>query len=169
MYVPVPLVFQTSLIPARHSLSAFRSGTAALLNHLFYLLGEQGDACLIPAPYYAAFEKDMNLYAGIVPIGIDQDNPVSGPTEEELERTHRAAVTVRFFVVCMDQLDLGVVKIVLLMTAVICVTFATTARSETQVHLGNQSHQSTWIDLQSQRCTAHCSVGTIQRDAYHYG
>lgn len=27
-------------------------GAAALLNSLFYLLGEQNDACLIPAPYY---------------------------------------------------------------------------------------------------------------------
>jgi 1-aminocyclopropane-1-carboxylate synthase len=34
-------------------------GAVGLLNSLFYLLGEEGEACLIPAPYYAAFENDM--------------------------------------------------------------------------------------------------------------
>ena len=42
--------------PAHVSLGA---GAACLLNSLFLLLGEEGDACLIPAPYYAAFESDM--------------------------------------------------------------------------------------------------------------
>jgi hypothetical protein len=37
------------------------SGAAGVLNSLFYLLGEEGDACLIPAPYYAAFENDMSV------------------------------------------------------------------------------------------------------------
>jgi 1-aminocyclopropane-1-carboxylate synthase len=37
------------------------SGAAGILNSLFYLLGDQGDACLIPAPYYAAFDSDMSV------------------------------------------------------------------------------------------------------------
>ena len=40
---------------------AVASGCAALLTHVFFLLGEDGDACLIPAPYYAAFENDINV------------------------------------------------------------------------------------------------------------
>jgi aspartate/methionine/tyrosine aminotransferase len=64
------------------------SGAASLLNALFFLLGEAGDACLVPRPYYAAFENDMNLIAGIVPCGITQANPVAGPTEQELEVAH---------------------------------------------------------------------------------
>jgi hypothetical protein len=35
------------------------AGAVSLLNSLFFLLGDEGDACLIPAPYYAAFESDM--------------------------------------------------------------------------------------------------------------
>jgi aspartate/methionine/tyrosine aminotransferase len=68
------------------------AGAAALLSHLFFLLGEQGDACLIPKPYYALFDNATELVAGVVPVGIDQDNPVAGPTDQELERTYRAAV-----------------------------------------------------------------------------
>lgn len=37
------------------------SGAAGILNSLFFLLGDAGDACLIPAPYYAAFENDMSV------------------------------------------------------------------------------------------------------------
>ena len=40
---------------------AVGSGCAALINHLFFILGETGDACLIPAPYYAAFENDIKV------------------------------------------------------------------------------------------------------------
>lgn len=42
---------------------ALGSGCAALLNYIFFILGEENDACLIPSPYYAAFENDMNVRA----------------------------------------------------------------------------------------------------------
>lgn len=36
-------------------------GASSLLNHLFFTLADRGDVVLIPAPYYAAFEKDMKV------------------------------------------------------------------------------------------------------------
>jgi aspartate/methionine/tyrosine aminotransferase len=63
---------------------ALMAGAAAVLNNLFFVLGEVGDACLIPTPYYTAFENDMNLVANIVPFPIGQANPMQGPTESEL-------------------------------------------------------------------------------------
>jgi histidinol-phosphate/aromatic aminotransferase/cobyric acid decarboxylase-like protein len=63
---------------------ALAAGAAAILNNLFFVLGDIGDACLIPAPYYAAFENDMNLVSNIVPFVIHQANPMQGPTESEL-------------------------------------------------------------------------------------
>lgn len=39
------------------------AGAAGVLNSLFFLLGEENDVCLIPAPYYAAFESDMSVSA----------------------------------------------------------------------------------------------------------
>ena len=73
------------------------AGAAPLLNALFFALGNASDACLIPAPYYAAFENDMNVVAGIVPIAVNQDNAVVGPTNEELEAAYSAAMAVRIF------------------------------------------------------------------------
>lgn len=35
------------------------SGACSVLNSLFYLLGEKGDACLIPAPYYGMSHSDF--------------------------------------------------------------------------------------------------------------
>lgn len=40
---------------------AIGSGCSSLLNYLFYILAEEGDAVLIPAPYYAAFEHEMSV------------------------------------------------------------------------------------------------------------
>lgn len=72
----------TQINPEHVSLGA---GAVALLNALFFLLGDEGDACLIPAPYYAAFENDMSVVASIVPFAVHMANPVLGPTESELD------------------------------------------------------------------------------------
>lgn len=57
-----------SLIDPEHI--AIGSGCAGILNQLFFSLGEDGDACLIPAPYYAAFEKDMSVRENILDTGL---------------------------------------------------------------------------------------------------
>lgn len=64
---------------------ALSAGAAPLLNHLCFLLGEAGDACLIPAPYYAAFDTDVHIVAGVVPFAVQQANPVLGPSDSELD------------------------------------------------------------------------------------
>jgi hypothetical protein len=73
------------------------SGAAGILNSLFYLLGDEGDACLIPAPYYAAFENDMSVVASIVPFAIHISNPTVGPTENELDLAYMEAKSVSTF------------------------------------------------------------------------
>ena len=75
---------------------ALAAGAAPILNNLFFLLGEAGDACLIPAPYYAAFESDMNVIAGVVPYGVPQSNPLQGPTEAELDLAYLQAKSSGF-------------------------------------------------------------------------
>ena len=55
------LLLEQALYHINPSHVGFGSGLAALLNGLFFLLGDEGDACLIPAPYYAAFENDMSV------------------------------------------------------------------------------------------------------------
>lgn len=70
---------------------ALAAGASAVLNSLFFLLGDPGDACLIPAPYYAAFENDMNLASNIVPFPVIQANPMQGPTESELNMAYMQA------------------------------------------------------------------------------
>ena len=67
----------------------FGAGCAALLNHVFFLLGESNDICLIPKPYYAAFENDIQLMAQIIPFGIHQQNPKLGPTNNELQNAYQ--------------------------------------------------------------------------------
>jgi aspartate/methionine/tyrosine aminotransferase len=70
---------------------AIGAGGAALLNYLFFALGEKGDVCLIPAPYYAAFENDMSCIAGCQPYAVHMTNPSQGPTVEDLELAYKSA------------------------------------------------------------------------------
>ena len=63
---------------------------------LFYLLGDEGDACLIPAPYYAAFESDLRIVARIVPFAVHMANPARGPSASELDLAFIEAKSVSF-------------------------------------------------------------------------
>jgi len=67
------------------------SGAAALLNYLFFILGEVGDVCLIPAPYYSAFDNDMSVVAGCKPFAVQLANPTLGPTEQDLQAAYADA------------------------------------------------------------------------------
>lgn len=60
-------------------------GSSPILNNIFCLLGNDNDCCLIPAPYYTAFENDMNIIAGIKPYPMDNiSNVTTGPSIDEL-------------------------------------------------------------------------------------
>jgi 1-aminocyclopropane-1-carboxylate synthase len=72
------------------------SGCAAVLHYLFFVLGEEGECCLIPAPYYAAFDSHMKAIAGIVPFGFHMANATLGPTEKGEMRS----IVVLSFVLC---------------------------------------------------------------------
>jgi Aminotransferase class I and II len=75
---------------------ALGSGAAALLNYLFFILGEDGEVCLIPAPYYSAFDNDMSVIAGCRPFAVAQTNPTLGPSEQDLQLAYDKARSVRF-------------------------------------------------------------------------
>mmetsp|Transcript_7695 Transcript_7695/g.19109 ORF Transcript_7695/g.19109 Transcript_7695/m.19109 type:complete len:493 (+) Transcript_7695:94-1572(+) len=64
---------------------AFGSGAASLLSHLALSLAEHGDAVLIPAPYYAAFDADLKIVAGCIAVPVHSSNPSIGPTSDDLE------------------------------------------------------------------------------------
>jgi aspartate/methionine/tyrosine aminotransferase len=89
------------------------AGASAILNNLFFVLGDVGDACLIPAPYYAAFENDMNLVSNIVPFVIHQANPMQGPTESELSLAYiqckSTGLNPRFLLITNPNNPLGVI------------------------------------------------------------
>lgn len=59
-------------------------------------MGDEGDACLIPAPYYAAFENDMKMVARIVPWAVHMANPIEGPSAKELDLAYIEAKSVSF-------------------------------------------------------------------------
>mmetsp|Transcript_12203 Transcript_12203/g.22883 ORF Transcript_12203/g.22883 Transcript_12203/m.22883 type:complete len:550 (+) Transcript_12203:45-1694(+) len=88
------------------------SGCAGLLNGLFFSLLEEGDAVLIPAPYYAAFESDMKVMAQCIPVPVYMANPSKGPTVEELEFarvSYKSSVKVKMLLLTNPNNPLGTV------------------------------------------------------------
>ncbi|VEU41152.1 unnamed protein product [Pseudo-nitzschia multistriata] len=89
------------------------SGAAGILNALFFLLGDEGDACLIPAPYYAAFESDLRIVARVVPFAVHMADPASGPSASELDLAFIEAksqrLNPRFLLITNPNNPLGVV------------------------------------------------------------
>eukprot|EP00537_Pseudo-nitzschia_pungens_P005222 CAMPEP_0172376266 /NCGR_PEP_ID=MMETSP1060-20121228/66050_1 /TAXON_ID=37318 /ORGANISM="Pseudo-nitzschia pungens, Strain cf. cingulata" /LENGTH=534 /DNA_ID=CAMNT_0013103733 /DNA_START=129 /DNA_END=1733 /DNA_ORIENTATION=+ len=89
------------------------SGAAGILNGLFYLMGDEGDACLIPAPYYAAFESDLRIVARLVPFAVHMANPSRGPSASELDLAYIEAksqgLNPRFLLITNPNNPLGVV------------------------------------------------------------
>lgn len=89
------------------------SGAAGILNSLFFLLGDEGDATLIPRPYYSAFDNDMTLVAEITPFGFSLARPTQGPTESELDIAYMEArsqgLNPRFLLLTNPNNPLGTV------------------------------------------------------------
>jgi len=54
-------------------------------------LAEDGDAVLVPAPYYAAFDTDTKFLAGCVTVPVQCDDATAGPTVAELENAAKSA------------------------------------------------------------------------------
>jgi 1-aminocyclopropane-1-carboxylate synthase len=93
---------------------AVGAGAASLLSHLFYILGEEGDCCLIPAPYYASFESDVRTVARIQPYPVSLANPANkGPTPQELDlafiEARSKGLNVRFLLLTNPNNPLGVI------------------------------------------------------------
>jgi histidinol-phosphate/aromatic aminotransferase/cobyric acid decarboxylase-like protein len=89
------------------------SGASSLLGNLFYTLTEVGDAVLIPAPYYNAFENDMKQIAGCVPIPVYMEDCTLGPTAEELElaalQAERQGFSVKILIITNPHNPLGII------------------------------------------------------------
>mmetsp|Transcript_1686 Transcript_1686/g.3898 ORF Transcript_1686/g.3898 Transcript_1686/m.3898 type:complete len:499 (-) Transcript_1686:71-1567(-) len=92
---------------------AFGSGAASLLSHLALSLAEEGDAVLIPAPYYAAFDADLNIIAGCIAVPVHSSNPSIGPTPDDLENAATLAelkgLRVRLLLITNPNNPLGTI------------------------------------------------------------
>jgi 1-aminocyclopropane-1-carboxylate synthase len=71
----VPLT-QEELEDDRRRLAAemfLACGAGSVVDQIFYLLASPGDGVLIPAPYYPAFDNDLAVRDGVVPIPVFLD------------------------------------------------------------------------------------------------
>ena len=68
------------------------TGVGAALNNLFFAICEAGDAVLIPAPYYSAFDSDLRAVCDLrrVPVRLDREKGYA-LTRAALDAAYRAA------------------------------------------------------------------------------
>ncbi|KAL7439726.1 hypothetical protein ACHAXM_008176 [Skeletonema potamos] len=86
------MTFGDALSYIHPELVCFGAGASSLISHLALCLGERGDAVLIPAPYYAAFDVDLKIIAGCIAIPVYcSADPSRGPSPRDLEEAALAA------------------------------------------------------------------------------
>ena len=90
------------------------------------------DACLIPAPYYPAFENDMELVANITPFVVHMANPTIGPTATEFDLAYMEAKSVSYKTFFWFEYILRLISIVSLLC--VCVCFASQNGRNGKVH-----------------------------------
>ena len=115
---------------------AIGAGAICMLSNIVYALGNTGDAVLIPAPYYAAFDNDLRVYAKCVTIPVICKDPIKGPTPEDLQAAKVDAETkrglnVRFLLLTNPHNPLGVIYEPQVMKD--CITWARSHSMETIV------------------------------------
>jgi len=61
-----------------------QAGAGALLDNLFWVLGEPGQGILVPAPYYPQFDKDLTVKCEMVPLPfvLDESGGADGVTQQ---------------------------------------------------------------------------------------
>ncbi|KAK1745187.1 1-aminocyclopropane-1-carboxylate synthase [Skeletonema marinoi] len=80
------------LFPERINMTFGMLCASSLISHLALCLAERGDAVLIPAPYYAAFDVDLKIISGCIAVPVHcKGNPSEGPTPRDLEDAALAA------------------------------------------------------------------------------
>jgi aspartate/methionine/tyrosine aminotransferase len=80
-------LFSNRICPGVHVTAddlAVNAGVAAALSNTLMALLEQGDAVLVPAPYYSAFDNDLRSIAQVEPIEVKCTLPDYAITEEAL-------------------------------------------------------------------------------------
>ena len=75
------------LTPLPHTFVSIGNGCGAVLDTLFWLIGNEGDEVLIPSPTYPAFKNDLNVRDGLktVMVAPHVDDPTYLPLPEQLE------------------------------------------------------------------------------------
>lgn len=105
--------FEEALHWIRPEYVALGSGAASLLSHLTVVLADEGDVVLVPAPYYAAFDADVKIFAGCRTVPVHSDDPTVGPTREDLEKAASAVeaegLRVRILLITNPNNPLGTI------------------------------------------------------------
>ncbi|KAI7889371.1 pyridoxal phosphate-dependent transferase [Mucor mucedo] len=71
------------------------TGAGASINQLFLSIGDPGDYCLIPTPFYGAFEYDVSVHTGIhiLPVNLHKELQDMSIDPDQLESYYQGATS----------------------------------------------------------------------------
>ena len=67
------------------------SGASAILDSMFFCIGDEGQSVLIPAPYYPAFDNDLSARAHLIPTPFSLMEGTSNEIHSQLDTVSKAA------------------------------------------------------------------------------
>jgi aspartate/methionine/tyrosine aminotransferase len=69
-----------------------QTGAGASVNHLIMGIADIGDYCMIPSPYYGAFDVDVGVHTGVKIYAVDAHSLESMTVDgKELDRAYQEA------------------------------------------------------------------------------
>lgn len=73
-----------------------QTGAGASVNQLYQLIADDGDYCMVPAPYYGAFDFDIAVNTGVKILKVYPHSLTSITVDgDELERIYQEATSVQ--------------------------------------------------------------------------
>ncbi|GAB4823287.1 hypothetical protein N2152v2_010333 [Parachlorella kessleri] len=86
-------------------------GCSAIIDNLFFVLGDEGDGVLIPAPYYPAFDNDLKAKNHLQPLPfyLKEEEPISPQIDQAVADAATRGITVKALLVTNPNNPLGII------------------------------------------------------------
>lgn len=97
--------------PLNPSYMCILAGCSGVLDHLFYCLADSGQSVLIPAPYYPAFDNDLQAKSNVIPFPfyLDETSDVAAQLDEAAASAAKEGQPVRALLITNPNNPLGII------------------------------------------------------------
>lgn len=87
------------------------AGCSGILDHLFFCLADAAESILIPAPYYPAFDNDLQATSSLIPLAffLNEDEDITAQLDQAAAAAKHAGQPVRALLITNPNNPLGII------------------------------------------------------------